>query len=226
MFWTQKAQQTQEQDWCISKAEYHVYWSSTFMVGQTEMARCPLQNCGILQSDGWDEAHVVTGRTSQSGASGPIYVQNQGILTMTSWQVVVRSKNWIDWFKNDCWRRAHEIQTMECGWNWQTAPMALTCMDALVNMWRQPPLNKPPLHLLYRRPGLAWRNHVESHRGDVLLRSMAPLATFRLPCQVQQLTSSIGMWGPIANPTIGGISLLLPGWVQYTYSVVKVDNWA
>lgn len=111
----------------------------------------------------------------------------------SGWQVEVRSKNWIDWFKNDCWRRAHEIQTMECGWNWQTAPMVLTCMDALVNMWRQLPLNKPPLHLLYTQPGLAWRNHVESRSGDVLLRSMAPLATVRLSCQAQQLTSSIGM---------------------------------
>lgn len=126
----------------------HVCWSSTFMGEQDEMARCPLQNCQILQSDGWDKAHVVTGRTPQSGASGPIYVQNQAILRMTSWQVEVRSKNWIDRFKNDCWRRAHKIQTMECGWNWQTAPMALTCMDALVNMWRQPPLNKPPVHFL------------------------------------------------------------------------------
>lgn len=126
----------------------HVCWSSTFMGEQDYMARCPLQNCQILQSDGWDKAHVVTGRTPQSGASGPIYVQNQAILRMTSWQVEVRSKNWIDRFKNDCWRRAHKIQTMECGWNWQTAPMALTCMDALVNMWRQPPLNKPPVHFL------------------------------------------------------------------------------
>lgn len=62
----------------------------------------------------------------------------------SGWQVD-KLKNWIDWFKNDCWRRAHKTQTMEGGWSWQTAPMALTCMDALVNMWRQPPLNKPPV---------------------------------------------------------------------------------